>query len=140
MGFKKIACWLNDNDVRTRDGGRWGIGSVHQILTRTSYIGEHRFNTRDHRTRSPKPDAEHAIMAVPPLISEEEFHAVQRSLKARSPKVMPPRAVGGPNLLTGICFCGSCGGAMTLRTGKGQAGDIFRYYSCSTRSAGIDGL
>ena len=28
---------------------------------------------------------------------------------------------GGPALLTGICFCACCGGAMTLRTGKGGA-------------------
>lgn len=50
----------------------------------------------------------------------------------------------GPNLLTGICFCGFCGGAMTLRTGKGQAGGQYRYYACSTRArmgeAGCTGL
>jgi hypothetical protein len=27
-------------------------------------------------------------------------------------------AVTGPTLLTGICFCGHCSGAMTIRTGK----------------------
>ena len=25
----------------TRDGGRWGIGAVHKVLTRTAYIGRH---------------------------------------------------------------------------------------------------
>ncbi|MEN5112994.1 hypothetical protein ABE453_03160 [Brevundimonas diminuta] len=29
-------------------------------------MGEHRFNTRDHKTRVPKPESEHAVMAVPP--------------------------------------------------------------------------
>jgi hypothetical protein len=32
-------------------------------------------------------------------------------------------------LLTGICFCAACGGAVTIRTGKSGR---YRYYSCST--------
>ena len=134
MGIKSITTYLNQRDIRTRDGGRWGIASVHQILTRTTYIGQHRFNTRDHKTRTAKPQAEHAVMDVPPIITEAEFEAVQAALKARSPKWMPPRAVSGPTLLTGICFCASCGGAMTLRTGKGSAGGMYRYYTCSTKA------
>lgn len=134
MGIKSITTYLNDRDIRTRDGGRWGIASVHQILTRTTYVGQHRFNTRDHKTRTAKPEAEHAVMNVPPIVTEAEFEAVQAALKARSPQWMPPRAVSGPTLLTGICFCASCGGAMTLRTGKGSAGGMYRYYTCSTKA------
>jgi site-specific DNA recombinase len=134
MGIKSITTYLNDRDIRARDGGRWGVASVHQILTRTTYVGQHRFNTRDHKTRTAKPEAEHAVMDVPPIITEAEFEAVQAALKARSPQWMPPRAVSGPTLLTGICFCASCGGAMTLRTGKGSAGGMYRYYTCSTKA------
>jgi hypothetical protein len=39
--------------------------------------------------------------------------------------------VSGPTLLTGICFCANCGGAMTLRTGKGGR---YRYYTCSIKA------
>jgi hypothetical protein len=39
------------------------------------------------------------------------------------------RKTGPPTLLTGICFCATCGGPMTLRTGKGNR---YRYYTCST--------
>ena len=59
---------------------------------------------------------------------------MQRSLKARSPKMMAPMAVGGPTLLTGICFCACCGGAMTLRTGTSSVGREYRYYTCSTKA------
>ncbi|MGO4724249.1 MULTISPECIES: zinc ribbon domain-containing protein [unclassified Inquilinus] len=34
--------------------------------------------------------------------------------------------------MTGICFCASCGGAMTLRT-SGKA-EHYRYYTCSTKA------
>ena len=144
MGLKAIAAYLNDNNLRTRDGGRWGLGAVHQVLTRTTYIGQHRFNTKDHKTRTPKPESEHAIMDVPPIVTVAEWEAVRRSLKARNPKMMPPRAVSGPILLTGICFCASCGGAMTQRTGRNHQGNEYRYYGCSTKArqgkAGCPGL
>jgi site-specific DNA recombinase len=109
-----------------------GIAAVHQILTRTTYIGQHRFNTRDHKTRAPKPEAEHATMEVPLTIAEAEFKTVQEVLRSRNPKWVALRTVSGPILLTGICFCASCGGAMTLRTGKGSACGMYRYYTCST--------
>lgn len=131
MGLKAIAKHLNARDIRTRDGGRWGIAAVHQILTRTTYIGEHRFNTHDSRTRRPKPESEHVVMAVPAIVSKPDWKAVQAHLKSRNPQWTPPRTVSGPTLLTGIAFCASCGGAMTLRTGKGGR---YRYYTCSTRA------
>ena len=134
MGLKTIATRLNDQNIRTRDGGRWGISAVHQILTRSTYMGEHRFNTRDYLTKKPKPESEHAIMAVPPIVSKADYDAVRAHLTSRNPKWTPPRVSSGPNLLTGICFCGACGGAMTLRTGKGGAGGQYRYYACSTRA------
>lgn len=120
------------------------ISTVHQILTRSTYMGEHRFNTRDHKTRTPKPESEHAIMAVPPIVSKADHDAVRARLASQNPKWTPPRVSTGPNLLTGICFCGVCGGAMTLRTGRGQAGGQYRYYACSTKArmgeAGCTGL
>lgn len=83
-------------------------------------------------------------MAVPPIVSKADHEAVRARLTSRNAKWTPPRVSTGPNLLTGICFCGSCGGAMTLRTGKGSAGGQYRYYACSTKArmgeAGCKGL
>lgn len=52
-------------------------------------------------------------------------------LKTRSLALTAPRVVSGPTLLTVICFCATCGGAMTLRTGKSGR---YRYYTCSTKA------
>ena len=134
MGVKAIATYLNERGFFTRDGGKWGLAQIHAILTRTTYIGEHRFNTRSHKDREKKPESDVAIMAVPPLIEREIFDAVQARLKSRDPLVTPARVSSGPTLLTGICFCAKCGGAMTLRTGKGSAGQTYRYYTCSTKA------
>lgn len=131
MGVKSIAKHLNESGIRTRDGGRWGVDAVHKVLTRTTYIGRHRFNAKFWRTRERKPEAEVVEMAVPPIIDATEFEAVQTRLKTRSPTLTAPRVVSGPTLLTGICFCAACGGAMTLRTGKSGR---YRYYTCCTKA------
>lgn len=130
MGVKNIATWLNGRRIFTRDGGRWGIGQVHRILTRTTYIGRHEFNKRA-KTKELKPVSEIVAVDVPPLIDQPTFDAVQAHLRSRNPKVMPARVVSGPTLLTGICFCARCGGAMTLRTGKSNR---YRYYTCSIKA------
>ena len=141
-GVKAIATHLNERRMLTRDSGKWGLAQIHAILTRTTYIGEHRFNTRSHKDREKKPESEVAVMAVPPLIERETFDAVQARLKSRNPMVVPARVSSGPTLLTGICFCAKCGGAMTLRTGKGNGGQ-YTYYTCSTKArqgkAGCEG-
>jgi site-specific DNA recombinase len=142
-GVKAIATYLNERRMFTRDGGKWGLAQIHAILTRTTYIGEHRFNTRSFKNREKKPESEVAVMVVPPLIERDTFDAVQARLKSRNPMVVPARVTSGPTLLTGICFCAKCGGAMTMRTGKGSAGGMYRYYTCSTKArqgkAGCEG-
>lgn len=96
MGVKSIASYLNERRFFTRDGGRSGLAQIHAILTRTTYIGEHRFNARFHKNRVKKPESEVAIMAVPPLIDRETFDAVQARLKSRRPLVTPARVTSGP--------------------------------------------
>ncbi len=130
LGVKAITTYLNARRMFTRDGGRWGIGQVHRILTRATYAGRHEFNKRG-KTKELKPVSEVIAVAVPPLIDQTTFDAVQAHLRARNPKVTPARVVSGPTLLTGICFCADCGGAMTLRTGKGGR---YRYYTCSIKA------
>ena len=131
MGVKSIATHLNAIGIRTRDGGRWGVDAVHKVLTRTTYVGRHRFNTKFWKTRERKAETEIVEMAVPAIVDKDEFEVVQMLLKSRSPAMIAPRIVSGPTLLTGICFCAACGGAMTLRTGKSGR---YRYYTCCTKA------
>jgi len=130
LGVKKVVSYLNGRRIFTRDGGRWGIGQVHRILTRTTYVGRHEFNKRG-KTRKINPVGEVIAVEVPGIIDQGTFDAVQAHLRSRNPRVTPARVVSGPTLLTGICFCAGCGGAMTLRTGKGGR---YRYYTCSIKA------
>ena len=130
MGVKNIVSHLNRNRIFTRDGGRWGIGQVHRILTRRTYMGEHEFNKRS-KSKELKPISEIVVVPVPPIIDRETFDAVQALLKARHPAVTPSAVISGPTLLTGLIHCAKCGGAMTIHTGKGGR---YRYYACSMKA------
>lgn len=128
MGSRQIADYLNMHGIRTQTGGRWGLGAVHQILTRQTCIGRHRFNVSGKRKQ--KSEDEIADVTVEPIIGEEEFAEVQAVMRSRSPQLKAPRFVAAGTLLGGVCFCADRGGAMTLRTsGKG---DQYRYYTCCT--------
>jgi len=129
MGVKAVTSWLNEHGYHTRVGARWGIGPLYLILTRATYKGEQHFNRKVWKTREAKPAAEQIAVPVDPIIDAATFDAVQAMLEAKNPRVMPPRVVTGPILLTGIATCAGCGGGMTLRTGKSGR---YRYYTCAT--------
>ena len=132
MGVKEVTKTLNGRGLRTRLAARFGVGSVHKILTNPVYVGRWRFNQREAKTGRAKAENEVIEIAVPAIIERPVFDKVHTSLKARDPRVLPPRVVTGPILLTGLAHCATCGGAMTLRTGTSKSGKVHRYYTCST--------
>ncbi len=132
IGVKEVTKTLNGRGLRTRLGARFGVASVHKVLTNPVYAGRWRFNKREAKTGRAKAESEVIEIAVPPIIEAAVFDKAQASLKARDPRVLPPRVVTGPILLTGLAVCATCGGAMTLRTGTSKSGKVHRYYSCST--------
>ena len=127
LGVKAIANHLNDRGMQRR-GRRFGTGSIHDLLTTSTYCGRHYFNQTDSRAGQKRPAAQWVELAVPPIVGEEMFDRVQAALRARAPKVMAPRNVNGPTMLASVARCAGCGSAMILNTGKGGA---YRYYSCS---------
>lgn len=102
------------------------------MLTNRTYVGQMKFNRRDSRSGQRKAETEHIVVDVPPIVDMAIFERVQAMLKARNPRIMPPRVVSGPILLTGLALCASCSGGMTLRTGTSRSGDVHKYYTCST--------
>ena len=93
-------------------------------------MGEHEFNKRS-KSKALKPVSEIVVVPASSIIDRETFDAVQALLKARHPAVTPSAVISGPTLLTGLIHCAKCGGAMTIRTGKGGR---YRYYACSTKA------
>jgi DNA invertase Pin-like site-specific DNA recombinase len=84
LGIKEIVKWLNARGYRTRRGQTFGVGSVHRLLTNTTYIGRWRFNQTSSKTGDKKPDGEVVEIAVPAIVGPHVFEQVQRQLHARS--------------------------------------------------------
>ena len=121
MGIKTIVNRLNANGHRTRQGATWGIGPVHVMLSNPVYAGNGCFNVVDSKTGARKADAEYVFFVSPIVIDPPVFERVRSLLKQRNPRVSPPRVVTGPILLTGLAYCATCAGAMTLRKGTTRA-------------------
>jgi site-specific DNA recombinase len=128
-GIRGIANHLNRKNLTHRNT-KFTSALTHTILTREAYIGRHHFNHTDNRTRKTKARSEWVYFETPKIIDPGVFHAVRDRLASRRPTRTPPRIVNGPTLLTGIAKCTTCGGGMTIRTGKGGR---YRYYSCNNR-------
>jgi site-specific DNA recombinase len=131
LGIKSVVSHLNGQGLQTRRGVPFSVQYVHKVLTNTAYYGTHYFNRRDSHTRQPKKREEWVAVAVPKIVDEDTFAAVQELLKARNPSQTPPRVVNSPVLLTGTAVCSDCGGPMRLRTGKSGR---YRYYTCARRA------
>ncbi len=125
-GVRSISHEFNRKGIGHR-GGKFTSSRVHEILTREAYAGRHFFNRKECRTGKRKERGEWIAFETPVIIEPEIFSAVQRTLESRRSVRVPPRVVNGPSLLTGLAKCATCGGGMTLRTGKGGR---YRYYSC----------
>lgn len=132
LGTKRLVSYLNEHGYRTRRGARFGIGTIHNILTNTTYIGELIYNRNDSKTQQLKDPSEWVTVEVPPIIDRAQFEAVQAALKSRAPKNTPPRVITSPILLSGLAHCATCQGAMTLGSGTSKNKTVYNYYKCST--------
>ena len=77
LGIKAIVVWLNERGYRTRKGSRWGVATIHKLLTNSAYAGQYRFNRVEARTGRTKPAVEQVVAEVPPIIDLTVFDQVQ---------------------------------------------------------------
>ena len=128
LGLRLIAQHLNEQDIKTRRGGRWNMVTIRDILRNPTYTGTYyRFGLR-----LPK--------AHPAIISPKTYRIAQDQTKSRRPST---RSVNTePFLLSGLAECGYCGNKMMgvtrrqswkRKDGKSAQG-VYRYYQCQSRN------
>lgn len=105
IGVTGLAHHLNERGYRIR-GKRFSVGTLHNILTNTAYIGYVIFNRRDSRTGETRPETEWAPIPVPPIIDEDTFYAVRQQMADRDPRMGEAAAKTNMNLLTSRAICG----------------------------------
>jgi len=129
IGMKEIAKTLNGRGQLMR-GKPWRIQTLHQILSSTTYIGQHVFNKTDSKTFKVKDESEWVRATVPAIIEQDLFDNTTKLRHANAPAMCAPRRETSPNLLTGLLKCDCCGAAMVLQTAKNGR---YRYYKCNNR-------
>lgn len=130
FGTKKLAVWLNENGYRSRNGARFGTGTVHGILTRLAYTGKREFNAVG-KDGERNPETEIITYEVPQIIDSATFDAVQSMMVARQPKIRGPRLDAAPSLLGGLIRCDCTPSyALSTATGTSRRGKVYTYYKC----------
>ncbi len=120
-----IARIFNDEGITSPRGKPWGKTSVHAILINETYTGTliWGMNAKDGA------DPVRVENAFPAIISKDQFNRVSKLLRSRAPKVVNPRRVASPFLLSGLVKCKTCRRALT---GQGSKYAQFTYYVCQT--------
>ena len=147
FGYDTIIKKLNELGYKTKKGGSFGKGSLHEILKNEKYTGVYVFNRRQGRTpdgkknnRRFKPREEMIIIpgAIPAIIDENLFERVQEKMLKR--KHNPEKARNKAKtiyLLTGLVECGLCGAAYIGNVSRwknkdGEKQEMY-YYECGAR-------
>jgi site-specific DNA recombinase len=147
---------LNAAGFRTSRGSRFTVQTILPILENPAYLGRCVYNRRTlskwHRHTSgqsverhdggvekrPASDWITHENAWPALVDADTFDQVQARRKACRERTTHYRgtAMKADYLLTGLFFCGVCGGKMTGQTCTSGKGYKTRYYVCGRHSAG----
>ena len=120
-----IARTLNDEGITSPRGKPWGKTSVHAILINETYTGTLTWGVNAKNGADPV----RVENAFPVIISTAQFNRVSKLLRSRAPRIVNPRRVASPFLLSGLVKCKTCRRALT---GQGSKYAQFTYYVCQT--------
>ncbi|MBP1154506.1 MULTISPECIES: recombinase family protein [unclassified Paenibacillus] len=145
LGTFKVAEYLNQKGIRTKNGNLWSRESVNKLLRNQAYIGYVVYGTRRNQLQREYDDSgkmtkkkiqiridksEWQIIenAHEALIDKAIFDTAQRILSSKSHNRAPRRAY---HPLTGILICGKCNQGMICQK-RSYKGKEYRYYICKT--------
>jgi site-specific DNA recombinase len=121
----------------------WGTSTISRLLHNEAYIGRVYFNRTeavpDHRPgrrskQIPRPREEWIRIAVPTILTEETFEAVNKVSRDNS-NFSPRRTEPGQWMLRGLVRCGTCGVGTNCHKMRGRNGTWHRYYYCRNHDA-----
>jgi site-specific DNA recombinase len=145
FSLRAIGARLEARGVPSPNGGAtWTATSVRQLLTRSSYAGEHvayrgRYVRRTDRTgyaRTDRPADEIVVLpdVAPALVSEAEFAAVAGRLATnKAQAVRNNRNPEATLLRAGFVTCGYCGQRLSTKRPPRTRPGISHRYCCTPR-------
>lgn len=140
-GYSAIIDTLNNKGFKTKTGKSFGKNSLHDILKNEKYSGVFVFNKTSNKangkrnSRKLKPEDE--IIKVPggcPAIIGNELWKKVAQRMVKNKKTTGCYTAKTIYLLSGLIYCGQCGGSMLGNRAKmGRNKTEYAYYECGTR-------
>ena len=137
-GYSVIIDTLNDQGYRTKLGNNFSKNSLYEILRNEKYIGNYVYNRRKRNSNGSynnHKESKNIIRienGIPKIIEKEVWNKVQ-TIRMSNKRKSSSKAKN-LYLLSGIIYCGECGGKMSghSTTQKYKSGETVRteYYVC----------
>lgn len=108
-GRWRIAMFLNDKGIKTRNGANWHESSVGAILKNVTYKGI----LRSGATFS---DPFKELQIIDPYTFDLAQKLMEERINEKKEERTAPLNTSGQSLLSGNIFCGHCGGRLVLTT------------------------
>ncbi len=135
MGSYSIERILNAEKIPAMGfSSDWHRSYILNILTNRAVIGEYQYFSGKGKDRKAVGDPIRDY--YPQIISNDDFYLVQKIMSSRKTNAAGRKGAKVPNLLTGLCKCGYCGGTMNY-IDKGKGYDSLIFLVCSTAKRGI---
>lgn len=121
-GFRRIADHLNLKGILSPKGGLWSYSTIKYILQNPTYTGLVRWGWRLSKSKESRTRLRQGHEGIivqgkhKPIIEPEQFQRVQDKMIIRAR--LGGRAVASKGLLSGLIFCGRCGGHGYLWSSK----------------------
>jgi site-specific DNA recombinase len=120
LGTAKIAVRLNEMGIVThRAKSMWTPNAVYYVIVnprnKGMHIGLKTKTTRVSLTKkkvTPRPEKDHIIVHVPPIVDEVIWQAAQKQLKLN--RIQSKRNSKQVHALSGLVYCGKCGRKMRI--------------------------
>lgn len=138
---RKIVDTLNQYGYKTKLGNTFSQTSIYEILRNEKYTGTYIFNRsaskfdqkRNNHKSKPPEEIIKIPGAIPEIIKPEDFKKIQEMMDRRKHAPGENKAIE-PYLLTGLIFCGDCGGSMVgHRKIAGREKKYYYSYECNNR-------
>lgn len=139
MSFQDIAIKLKKEGIKSKRA-HWSSTTISYTLKNSAYYGKYVVNQYIYedgatgagtkRTKKRKPDSEHIIFDITPLISKNRWDQIQKQTNFN--KLKSKRSNRTDDLiLRDVLICGRCGGRVKPKIGNTRKdGTAPRYYAC----------
>ena len=135
----QVSRYLNNNNIKSKRGGKWTSKLVHDIIRNPFYIGTYRYNLRESGRGPLKPEKEWIVLENnhPGIIEKNQFERCNKIMDENASKrdTSELRARKYVHTFSGHLVCGKCGAGMIATKDRPRAnGYRPSIYRCTERS------